>query len=260
MNRMKILIWMYRTIFCRKFFYSFNLRVFNLSLRGIGILNYEGYAASGEAWFLHSFLKDKNVKIIIDVGANIHPYGMELPSVQVFALEPNKKSFTQLRKNTKNHGNIRCFPIGLSNKKGKATLYDISNDGSELATLSKGNLKKLWDVKLTESQITLTTLDEFVEKQKIHSIDLLKIDTEGNEYNVLLGAKKTLSKKKIKMILFEINQMNAYNRVFLRDFMELLKGFAFYRLLPDGIVSLEPYLPITHELFAFQNIVAIRKD
>ncbi len=228
-----------------------------MSLRGIGILNYEGYKTSGEAWFLNTFLKGKNIKTIVDVGANDDPYGIEIPNAEVFALEPNLHTFLRLKRNTKKYSNIHCFSIGLSDKKGKATLYDISEKGTTLATLQKDVLEESYGTKSTSTQITLSTLDDFVKDNNIKNVDLLKIDTEGNEYNVLLGAKKTLSKGKVKIVLFEFNEMNVHNRVFFKDFYEILKDFTLYRLLPDGLMPLGEYRPITHELFAFQNIVAI---
>ncbi len=257
---MNILILIYRKIFCKKLFYTLNLRIFNLTLRGIGILNYEGYQASGESWFLNTYLKHKNIKTIVDVGANSDPYGIEITGVRVFALEPNPYTFRKLQRNTKKYSHIHCFPLGLSDKSGKALLYDLSKKGTGLATLQKGTLEKSYGLKSTSTQIALSTLDEFVKNNNIKNIDLLKIDTEGSEYKVLLGAKRTLEKGKVKIVLFEFNEMNAYGRVFLRDFYNILKNFTFYRLLPDGLVPLGKYRPITHELFAFQNIVAVNNQ
>lgn len=257
---MKLLIWLWRFVFSRTFFYKFNLRVFDLCLRGIGVLNYEGYKVSGEQWFLDTFLRDKDIKTIIDVGANTDPYGLEKPDVKVYALEPHPGTFKKLIENTKDYKNIFCFPLGLSDKPGKAILYDMTKEGTALATLQKDMLEKQYRQKLVKSQIVLTTLDEFARKQKINRIDLLKIDTEGNEYKVLQGAKKTLANKEVRYILFEFNEMNAYGRVFFRDFCEFLEGYSLYRLLPDGLADLGKYRPITHELFAFQNIVAIRNQ
>jgi hypothetical protein len=53
--------------------------------------------------------------------------------------------------------------------------------------------------------------------------------------------------------------MNVISRAFFRDFYTLLPDYAFYRLLPDGPVPLGEYSPILWELFASQNIVAVRR-
>ena len=60
-------------------------------------------------------------------------------------------------------------------------------------------------------RVSTITLDSFVKKNKIKSIDLLKIDIEGSEYELLKGAKNMLKRGKIKIILVEIiNKKNNY--------------------------------------------------
>tara|TARA_B100000575_G_C22502795_1_gene329092 strand:- start:103 stop:492 length:390 start_codon:yes stop_codon:yes gene_type:complete len=54
------------------------------------------------------------------------------------------------------------------------------------------------------------SLDSYIKKEKINSIDLLKIDTQGYEHNVLIGSKNSL-KKKIKNIELEIMLDNCYD-------------------------------------------------
>ena len=49
--------------------------------------------------------------------------------------------------------------------------------------------------------IQLVTLDSFIEKHDIQKVDLLKIDTEGYEFNVLKGLSKHC--QKINLIYFE---------------------------------------------------------
>ena len=68
----------------------------------------------------------------------------------------------------------------------------------------------------------------FCIKNNIDKIDLLKLDTEGSEYEVLLGGRKMLLNNKIKTIFFEFNEMNVFSRVFFRDFYKLLKNYKIY--------------------------------
>ena len=56
----------------------------------------------------------------------------------------------------------------------------------------------------SEIDVQTQTLDNFCLSQKIENIDVLKIDTEGNEANVLKGAKKLLLENRIKLIYVEI--------------------------------------------------------
>lgn len=45
-----------------------------------------------------------------------------------------------------------------------------------------------------------------------------------------------------------------------KDFIDILPGYSFYRLMPRGLYTLGEYQPITHEIFAYQNIVAIHSS
>ena len=49
--------------------------------------------------------------------------------------------------------------------------------------------------------IKIITLDHFIENNEIENVDLLKIDTEGYEFNIIKGLSK--HSNKIKLIYFE---------------------------------------------------------
>jgi len=52
-------------------------------------------------------------------------------------------------------------------------------------------------------QIYTITLDEYLETQKVESVALLKIDTQGHEYFVLKGAENSLKSRRIKAVYAE---------------------------------------------------------
>ena len=54
-----------------------------------------------------------------------------------------------------------------------------------------------------KERILATTLDAYCSKHAIPYIDLLKIDVEGAEYQVLLGARQLLEQKRIRCCIFE---------------------------------------------------------
>ena len=81
----------------------------------------------------------------------------------------------------------------------------------------------------------------------------------SHELNVLKGAGDLLKNERIRIIQFEFTQLNIISKTRLADFFELLPEYDFFRMLPDGVVKLE-YNPVFCEIFAFQNIVAVRKN
>lgn len=46
----------------------------------------------------------------------------------------------------------------------------------------------------------------------------------------------------------------------MKDFYDILPQYDFYRLLPKYLMPLGEYRALTHEIFAYQNIVAIRRN
>jgi hypothetical protein len=101
-------------------------------------------------------------------------------------------------------------------------------------------------------------LDKFLKEENIDCVDLLKIDTEGNEYKVLIGVSEYIYAGKIKAIQFEFYEMNIISKVSFKDFWDLLSKYRFYRILPGGgLIEIKNYYPLTTEIYAFQNIVAI---
>ena len=115
---------------------------------------------------------------------------------------------------------FRFNEVALSNKNGTA-IYNYNSffesSGSSLSTLYKNDTKWVLSRKLllkilfqntndyTKYKVNTCTLDTFVKKNNIKSIDILKVDIDGSEYNFLKGAKNTLKKSKVKVILIEIN-------------------------------------------------------
>lgn len=264
----QMIIQVYRFVFARKIFSKFNNFLFLLALHGVGILNYENNDLSGEKWFLQSYFQLLGNKklLLIDVGANHGDYSELLklvrPTSTVLAFEPHPKTYLSLSKRAKQHS-FKAINYGLSNKSGTLRFYDYKEyDGSTHASIYKNVIERIHKKQSTSHSIKVTTLDSYLSKtlegnKKIH---LLKVDTEGHEYAVLQGARKLIDERKIDVIQFEFNDMNIESKVFLTDFMRLLDNYVFFRVLPHSLISIQNYSPLFIELFAFQNIIAIRKD
>lgn len=71
------------------------------------------------------------------------------------------------------------------------------------------------DAKYCE-EIQIDTMDDFCQKNNIEKVDFLKMDVQGYEYNILLGAQNMLKNGKIEYIQFETDEPNIENRIFLQ--------------------------------------------
>ena len=118
---------------------------------------------------------------------------------------------------------IKYFKLAIDNSNSEKKFY-LNNffepSGSSLNTIHKDDkkwknsrkifmqifqpFKKIED--FSEINVQTQTLDDFCLEKKINNIDVLKTDTEGNELNVLKGAKKLLEQNKINIIYTEISE------------------------------------------------------
>lgn len=242
-------------------FFPMHKFLFNLSTRGMGVGN-----TFGEQRLFKEFypkMLPENA-VVVDIGAGSGAFLSKIlekrSDAKVFAFEPNPSSFKILKE--KYDYKIKTFQMGVGRNRSTATLYDLpGRQDSGAASIHKEVFQGIYNIeKVVSHNIEITTLDEQMEKENIKRINLLKIDTEGNELDVLHGASKLLKENSIDIIQFEFNAMNAYSNSSFRNFWEILENYDFYRVLTDGLLKIDKYFPITCEIYGEQNFVAIRKD
>jgi FkbM family methyltransferase len=169
--------------------------------------------------------KNRNKKInIIDIGCYVGHFSSALNSKLkscisksfFYLIDPNYKVLESL-KLLKINFSFHNIAIHSNNKK---KLFYLNNffesSGSSLNKITVND--KLWNFSrkiislnlfkknYSKLRVQCKTLDNFIKKHQIKKIDLLKFDTEGNELNILKGAKKAL--KKTRVIYFEILSQN----------------------------------------------------
>jgi FkbM family methyltransferase len=266
----KLVIRLHEKLFIRRRFFRFNLLLFTLGIKGMGVLNWTGNAQhlSGEAHFLRAFarLYRNRRPTVLDVGANLGEYAAGirdlLPDSQVFAFEPHPLTFGKLRPTAESKG-FTPVNVGCGEAPGQLELFDPAGEGPthQLASLYKDVLTQLHRVTdVTSHRVDIVTLDDFLAARNLDRVHLLKVDTEGHELKVLHGFRRSLAAGLVDVVHLEFNEMNAVSRVFFKDFVDLLPNYDLFRLLPDGAIRMTRYTPLYWELFAYQNIVAVRKD
>lgn len=252
---------LYRYCFARPYFFKLNSYLHSLALNGMGVMNWKTSEASGETHFLRGQFANRRDAVVIDVGAHTGAYVRAIcdlsPTTRVFAFEPHPATFARLASLTW-PANVHLVNAGVGSQAGAMTLFDYAgDDGSEHASLLRGVIETIHKAAAVEHQVEIKTLDDFAIAHGLTFIDLLKIDTEGNELDVLKGATRLIGQQAIRVVQFEFNAMNVISKSFLADFMALLQGYEFFRLLPRGWIPIHQYEARLHEIFAFQNIVAV---
>ena len=150
----------------------------------------------------------------------------------IYCFEPSKANFIFIEKKYKNNKNINAFNIGLGNQKQIKKFYE--NEASPISSFKKfdkkNQIETSWGIKKTKySKIyntEINTIDSWIKNKSLKNIDLLKIDTQGFELDVLVGAKNSLKKGIIKKIILEIIFVRVYeNQPNLSEVCDLLFSF-----------------------------------
>jgi FkbM family methyltransferase len=240
--------------------------VYDLALRwngfAIGFNGKHGLTHPEEA-FLQRFLPKLAGGVMFDVGANHGSYARYIhglrPDLQVIAFEPHPRSYVLLTEKLDDPA-ITLVNMALSDSAGVVKLYDFANnDGSTQASLSQGAVA-LFDGDTVEHVVQCTTLDAYTEQHGIDHIAFLKVDTEGFDINVLRGARRMLSERRIGAIQFEFIPANIVTRVTMRDFYEMLPGYDLFRLCTGGdLMPMDRYDVKRCEIYVIHNVIALPK-
>jgi len=252
----------YARLFAKPAFMPFHRLLYRLAIRGMGILNSETDEISGEAHFVR-FIRSKNPKLILDVGANEGQFAqlcLRLTSAEVISFEPHPVTYQKLQKNIQN-SRWRGFEMGLGSENGELELFDHAGQaGSQHASFQQGVFTEVHQTAYEVRKVAVKTLDSLLTEFGNKPIDLLKIDVEGFELEVLKGARQLLADKRIRMVLFEFNSMNIASHASFTSFEKLLEGYDLFRLMPSAFYPLAGENFLFKEIFAYQNLLAIRRD
>lgn len=259
----------------RVMFQSFWERLYEISYIG---MNFGGVdiQIGGEKEILKRLsqsINDDVIPVIFDVGANVGEYSLEVISVfgnkmKLYCFEPSKEeAFPLLVQNLKGYENVKLYNFGLGDKNETATLYSCRENSllsskEKSSTLSSVFLRRMDHLGTQmryKEKIELKRLDDFCKNNAINHIHLLKLDAEGNELNILKGAKFLIDSNSIDFIQFEFSGCNIDSKTFFQDFFYLFNpNYRVHRVLKNGLAPIDIYEE-KQEIFIATNYLAISR-
>lgn len=173
--------------------------------------------------------------IIFDIGAHIGYFTVLFSKLtgdegKIYAFEPDNNNFILLEKNTKKRHNIQIFRQAIADEIGDLTFYRIKGSTMCHTIIPTDNTEKI--------TVSATTLDHFIEEQKINNVNVIKIDIEGGEPLAFKGMTRLIKAKDVS-ILMEYNPSalrsgNLDSFEFLKNLAE--RDFNIFQILNKGEV------------------------
>jgi FkbM family methyltransferase len=190
----------------------------------------------------------------IDIGAHIGYFSLLAALLvgdrgSVFSIEMESKNHAKLLENVQlnQFKNLKAFNVALGSRaKSTEFFFNLDNDGGHAlwnVGLHDSNLKSRVSPTLRLTQ--METFDRLLSQQSVRSPKLIKIETEGSEYEVLQGSLKTIQSYRVPYIICGINrfnlQMMEVDEKAIRTLMTSL-GYEAYLIQPDlpHLIKLQP--------------------
>lgn len=181
--------------------------------------------------------------IFYDVGSNTGWYSLIAATVgnagHVYSFEPLEEHVTCERESiilNQKENIVSVFEIALSDTSGKSIIR-LAGSGTSLE-------HDFLEADFGKREVQTEKLDIFKHEQALKNPDFIKIDVEGHEYQVLLGAKKTLEESRPALfieIAKTINQRHFTNKNFTLIFSFLASlGYEAYIAEPHGLRKYNP--------------------
>jgi FkbM family methyltransferase len=209
---------------------------------------------NGELWLAQVLAP--TCKRFVDVGANVGSWTAQLLGITPFdgrglLFEPSSDALQRLTKTFGADSRLEIVPAAVGEREGHLEFAEEPGAG-ETSSLVEG----VSNPRANRRVVRVTTLDCEIDARGWPDIDFLKIDTEGYDFYVLLGACRLLKSQRVKVIQFEYNAPWAPAGCTLARACRYLNdnGYQVFSLRPTGLETPNPRLG---EYFRYSNYVAL---
>lgn len=175
---------------------------------------------------VRGYLAVQEIKVIIDVGANIGLtslfFNSIFPDAAIYAIEPAPRNFLILKENAQaNRLSIYPFQNALLVSRGRVKVDNAFRDRQDWSTQVIASD--------AVSDIEGISLADFVKDNDLHQIDILKVDIEGYEAELFKSPEFLSELRRVKFLALEVHEEKADRITIVNQLQDL--GF---RLMYKG--------------------------
>ena len=182
------------------------------------LFNLMGYTLTKYSTYqeYNMLMKHYGINKVIDIGANEGQFAKFIRKSgfkgELHSFEPLDEAYEKISKLSSNDKHWKVYQLAVGDACGE-TIINVSENSvsSSILEMNASHLELAPQSRYTKKQsIEIKTLDSLKENLELDKGNIfLKIDTQGFEKNVLLGAEKVL--ENIKTIQLELSLVPLYN-------------------------------------------------
>jgi FkbM family methyltransferase len=168
--------------------------------------------------------------VFFDVGANVGDWTAlvlgalgERPH-EGHLFEPTPSTYQMLRERYSDSSSLQLSQSALSSSNLDREFLDIApGSGQNTLVTASLTMRKRGSLRT----VTTRTGDDYCSEKSVARISLLKIDTEGWDYEVLLGFTELLSQRRVDIVQFEYGYSSGEAGFLMSDAFRLLEGHGY---------------------------------
>jgi FkbM family methyltransferase len=145
-----------------------------------------------------------SAKISLDIGAYVGFYSAAMAplSLRVFSFEANPHLIAYLSVNLQRYSNTYLMPLAVLDNPGEVTFHIPQTAGGDgLKYSAQGGVSNSFAARLGIPTVAVTVPAIAIDNLSLRNVGLMKIDVEGNEYDVLKGATATIDRCRPNIII-----------------------------------------------------------
>ncbi|OGM10436.1 hypothetical protein A2159_02925 [Candidatus Woesebacteria bacterium RBG_13_34_9] len=202
---------------------TLTISAFNLTITHNGYSSF--FFLFNEIYCAGEYKVYKNIENCIILGAHIGLaslwYHLFNPQMKIYCFEPDKTNFRILQKNFRRNKltNYTLFDKAVSNKTSIVDFYHIDHD---IYCLDSG-LNLNLDLPNRTTKVQTVKISPLIKKLK--RVSLLKMDIEGEEYNVIEDLISTKTILNVEHLLFESHVFTPEDKKRLNSTLSNLKKY-----------------------------------